>query len=194
MNNASSIVRRYYDHHPHYYCTPLPLCSTAQLCTTAIAQHLRYYDIFAISRNMPHLLHMISTEFCYQIRNDLSNIPKSCAPSLETYCCHIHQKEVYTNMGQIACSDSQTLTSQQSSPIEKHSFTAPMFFCQVTSSIQNAKRPRKIWASKSACVVSELLFLEIPRGSTPKLGICMKGVKRYMLLGLQEVNSFNQAG
>ena len=127
MNNASSIVRRYYDHHPHYYCTPLPLCSTAQLCTTAIAQHLRYYDIFAISRNMPHLLQMISTEFCYQIRNDLSNIPKSCAPSLETYCCHIHQKEVYTNMGQIACSDSQTLTSQQSSPIEKHSFTLRCF-------------------------------------------------------------------
>lgn len=66
MNHASSIVRRYFDHHPHYYCTPLPLCSTAKLCTTAIAQHLRYYDIFAISRNMPHLLQMMQMTLSQQ--------------------------------------------------------------------------------------------------------------------------------
>lgn len=112
MNHASSIVHRYYDHHPHYYCTPLPLCSTAQLCTTAIAQHLRYYDIFAISRNMPHLLQMMQMTLSQQ-----SSTIKSVMICLETYCCHIHQKEVYT--GQIASSDSQTLTSQQSSPIGK---------------------------------------------------------------------------
>ncbi len=84
----------------------VPLCSSALLhnCDYSASQILRY--LCCLNTHATSATNdandSISTEFRHQIRKDVSNIVKSCAPSLKTYPCHIHKKEgVYTNMDKL---------------------------------------------------------------------------------------------